>query len=999
MTRMLMSVILLLWAGMAHAQEVRAYVWGNSLINHVTNSDDTTMPHWLNRLAQSDGKSLKLSGQWVFGREFPDKIPPEPQWSFKEVAHLWHSETTSFAATKPNVILINPENFIQYRAPDLSYEGGNPDGRSPVSGTVDLLNWIAAQGVKPTVFLYEGWAEMDSFPPTRRKYRRYLRYTLGEYHTWYQTYHAAVAEAVPELDVRLIPVGSILSKLITEGPLQDMRPADLYLDNAPHGTPTTYLIAAMITYCALYNAPPPTLERFDGASDKLAETYAATAEFIWQEMQGYAAPRREDRAVTLPQTPEAPTQDVADTADPVPSPKPAPVDENPSQPDPVPPVSAIADLPPENTAQAEGLINPSMAMGLNGIADWSTQHPFVDLMKTARPWLGHVRGQWGGFDAAALEAGGFLDAQGWITGIPEDVDRIETYILTEQPTEATRLKGTYRVSWDGTGKLDVIGLGRVTQRGKNQLTFAFEPADGLVALVIRSTDPDRTGDYLRNISVVREDQIPLYEAGVVFNPEFIARIADLRSVRFMDWMFTNGSPKVTWDDRAKISDFSYVRRGVPVEHMVHLANLIGADPWFNMPHKADDTYVRRFAEVVKARLDPRLIPIAEYSNELWNRVFPQTSWAVEQANDRWGPDAPEDAWMQFAGMRGAQVMDIWQTVFGDAFKPAVGVQTGWPGLEEPMLEAPLWVAEGGKRPVESYRAYAVSGYFGHALGMDEAAPAVEHVIKSGMTRAEKAGRAKGLRRVALREYIREHRFDGTFDPVAKMLREESLPHLIKELWPYHAKIADRYGLEMVMYEGGTHIAGVGARVEDEDLTAFFQAFNYSDQMGAIYADLLQSWRDVGGTMFNAFVDVASPSKFGSWGNLRHLEDTTARWDALTGFNRDNAGWWETRRSDAFVHGVTLWGSDRSEKFDGTSEEDVIVAGGGNDVIVSFGRADVLHGGKGTDTVELPDARGSYEFRQDGARVFADHALGTITLVSIEKLRFGDGEEVAVDTLY
>lgn len=33
-------------------------------------------------------------------------------------------------------------------------------------------------------------------------------------------------------------------------------------------------------------------------------------------------------------------------------------------------------------------------------------------------------------------------------------------------------------------------------------------------------------------------------------------------------------------------------------------------------------------------------------------------------------------------------------------------------------------------------------------------------------------------------------------------------------------------------------------------------------------------------MFNTFVDVSKPSKWGSWGALRYLSDSNPRWDAV-----------------------------------------------------------------------------------------------------------------------
>ena len=86
-----------------------------------------------------------------------------------------------------------------------------------------------------------------------------------------------------------------------------------------------------------------------------------------------------------------------------------------------------------------------------------------------------------------------------------------------------------------------------------------------------------------------------------------------------------------------------------------------------------------------------------------------------------------------------------------------------------------------------------------------------------------------------------------------------------------------------MYEGGTHIVGVGHWVDNDALTDFFLHLNYSDEMGQLYAELLAGWEAAGGTLFNAFVDVSEPSKWGSWGSLRHLQDETGRHSAIEDF--------------------------------------------------------------------------------------------------------------------
>src|SRR5690606_23604842 len=99
--------------------------------------------------------------------------------------------------------------------------------------------------------------------------------------------------------------------------------------------------------------------------------------------------------------------------------------------------------------------------------------------------------------------------------------------------------------------------------GQNEAWFDYTPGPGEVALTIQRTDPRGVGDPIRAIEVVREDQIALHELGVVFNPDWTRRIADLRAARFMDWMLSYGSPVAKWGGLPQWSVFSYAWRGVP----------------------------------------------------------------------------------------------------------------------------------------------------------------------------------------------------------------------------------------------------------------------------------------------------------------------------------------------------------------------------------------------------------------------------------------------------
>ncbi|MHA6326923.1 calcium-binding protein [Roseivivax sp. CAU 1753] len=630
---------------------------------------------------------------------------------------------------------------------------------------------------------------------------------------------------------------------------------------------------------------------------------------------------------------------------------------------------------------------PALAIGLNGITDWTTQHPFIDLFKTSRPWVGHLPGRWGGITADELRAAGHIDKDGWPLSIPDNAERIEALLLTAQQEDATHLRGYYILTFDGKGDLSLAGNARRVATEPGRLRFFYSPGPGAVGVSIDEIDPD---DPIRNIAIYKEDHAALHAAGAIFNPDWLRRIADVRLVRFMDWMQTNNSTVSGWDDRPRITDATYSEWGVPLPVMIRLANEIGADPWFTLPHQADDDYVRRFAETVRDTLDPRLKAHVEYSNEVWNGVFQQGLWANDQATRIWGETA--DGRTQYYGFRAAQVMDMFTEVFGaaatDRLTRVFATHTGWLGLEQQALNAPLAFLGLGRMPKESFDAYAVTGYFFHEA-KDENAERLRDLLDASEARAEADGRAQGLSRVALREFVRERRFTTAFAPLAKIIEEDSIRRLVDEIFPYHAEAAANAGLDLIMYEGGSHLTAVGADLDEEQLTDFLTAFASSDEMGALYTSLLSGWTAAGGRLFNAFVDVAVPSKFGIWGALPHLSAETPRWDALQRYNV-TAPVPDMRPESVFANGALAAGTNAADDIGGSPEEDVILAGAGDDLIRSGGGADVIDGGPGTDTVILPGQRRDYTLTDtpDG-RTLAQAGWRRILMTNVEELRFED----------
>ncbi len=687
--------------------------------------------------------------------------------------------------------------------------------------------------------------------------------------------------------VQLIPAGQamgLLSDAITAGEVPGMTSMqDVFSDDIHPGQKGLYFLA-MVHAAAITGKSP------EGVPAKLTRTWASRDAVIsdalalaLQRIAWTAVQTQATRTPALLPAPEAKpdpapeyTTDATDaTADPTTDTTADPAKA--AAPEPEPPKAAPTFAP---------VTNPNLGLGLAGVNDWSPQQPFLDVMKTARPWVGHLPGQWGGWEEAQLAAGGYLDAQGWPTAIPPDLTGITTLILTDLAADAGAVAGRYLLTYQGTGTLIVEGRAQVITTDPGRITFDYSPGEGAVLLTLTATDP---ANPLRTITVVREDRAAALAAGEIFNPDWLDRIRGVKLIRFMDWMATNNSTLAQAADRPRPDDYTWARNGVPMETMIALANTLNADPWFTMPHLADDGLIGALATLTRDTLNPALNAHVEFSNEIWNWQFTQAQWAEDQGKARWGD---QYTWVQFAALRAAEVMDIWTATYG-AVAPTrltriLATQTGWYGLEEQILDAPRAVAEGRKPPVESFDAYAVTGYFSALLGSDPKIPFVKDWIAQSTAATEKAIAEQSLAGAAAADYRTEHRYDLAFTYAAQELRDgsltgdptDSLTTVLAEMLPYHATIAANRGLKLMMYEGGTHVVGYGATIDDPELTAFFTALNYSPEMGALYTDLLAGWSVLSPEPFNAYVDVARPIKWGSWGALRHLTDDNPRWQSL-----------------------------------------------------------------------------------------------------------------------
>ena len=534
--------------------------------------------------------------------------------------------------------------------------------------------------------------------------------------------------------------------------------------------------------------------------------------------------------------------------------------------------AAIAAAP---AAASRGV---DIGVNVEGIKDWSRLSPFVDLMKSSRAW---------GLPDEPWKPGVRTDAFGWPL---QDAGVVVKVIHEDEgdPKAASRTiePGVYRLSFQGRATVSPVASEGVSIR---KLAYAAATRQSTAEVVIGPKASQVMLSFKGTDGGVRDVRlVPAgTPAGQVINPVFREAVAPFSTLRLMDFLDTNANPSRNWSERTTPASATQAgETGAAYEYAVQIANELGKDIWINVPALVDDAYVRSLAELLHRTLAPERVVYVEYSNELWNTVFPQAEanrqaaiaeaaagdttltkgrkCTLEQLKAGTGDCNAHWAGYFRVGKRTVRIAQIFSEVFGPgALNNRVRVVYATQFADRSMAEQVL-------KNIATYRGKPASFLYGVA-----GAPYFyldEKLAQSPSLRADAihASMTQSLERDVLPFLAPGVTRGNAFVKGAAYRGEDWSQPTLKAL-------ADYYGIKSLAYEGGPDF-----RQAEVSLPAKFAA-NADARMGANMDRLLRQWFGCGNGLFVHFTLSSGYGRHGYWGLTNDPRDLrTAKYMAVAG---------------------------------------------------------------------------------------------------------------------
>jgi len=543
--------------------------------------------------------------------------------------------------------------------------------------------------------------------------------------------------------------------------------------------------------------------------------------------------------------------------------------------------------------------------------------PLIDEMKRSSDWIPNCdECDWDTGERDLLD----LDERGWVQSLPSAKDRTVRYryVSTVMYTGGGGhdASGQYIVLYKGEGTLaydgDAVKSESLSRPGRDILEVT--PSDQGIRLHIMETDPKNTGNYIRDIRVIwpggmcNGDPFTYHESEITcqkesdkyisfeklyktqyFHPQYLKELQKYRVLRFTHFLkILDNLDPVTWENRPQLTDVRWTgKRGAPLELVLHLASLVKADVWFNIPLQATNQFVRNFALLALRQIPRGQKVYIEYHHEVWRTTKPYEeggAWVEKQGKTLWPLNDASDyiKRLNWYGKRSAEVCNIWKNAWEDADERVQCVMGGTPNVKysEITLTCPLWFQENnGILCVDRMDVLAFAPYFGHYLTQSQFDSTLQQWLQ------EPDG--------GLRLLFEELNQGGLlYDPNHSEEIRAPEKGALREILPWienNYALAQQFQLQLVGSEGGQDLYHQSAN-PNPAIAQLFVLANRDARMGTLYTDYFNLWKEAGGTFLNHHLPLASQTTHGLKESLS--QKSTPKFDAIMDFIANTPCWWE-----------------------------------------------------------------------------------------------------------
>ena len=505
--------------------------------------------------------------------------------------------------------------------------------------------------------------------------------------------------------------------------------------------------------------------------------------------------------------------------------------------------------PPDDQDPPTSQSNTLVPMGINFWfeEDWVTQVARKNFRTQMRQWS----------DKSII-----LDQNGW----PIDLQGKEAVSYLFVGTDGKYPSGPYTLllSGDGTITFGADATSKTYSVSGTPKTFTVNiPRRTNNGIQIKITRTSRSNPL--KFDLVQPQYVNNYKSEP-FYPSFVDNLRGFEAIRFMDSFATNNNPNSQWSQR--MSPTYYTKTGTccrppdspsgwSYEEAFDLLDRLDANMWLNIPHQADDNYIRKLAQLTYNRLRPGQKVYVEYSNEIWNGGFWQQKWASDKAKSIGLAPRSDPEWrasQYYNGYRSTQIYDIFAQELKEKEPQLVrvlatqGGNTGVLSLSFSIIDDIKWNPK-KIRP----DAIATNPYFGHSIADD--------IVDN-----------KEIERVTVDQIL--DRMLVAVDDTAKRIAADK-------------RAATKHGVPLLTaYEGGQHVArnkDSGSKRLNQILDDKIDAANRHPRIKDVYKKLFDAWTKNDGTLFNAYLYVGQYGGGSAWGHLEYQDQdpkTSPKFQAL-----------------------------------------------------------------------------------------------------------------------